>query len=171
MSDLVLMDNTYSEMIGLRRKLIVEETGEVVGFNPVAREAVHELFLWMFGTYLPRRYPSMFRVIDKLQTVKRRASPLAVRNLVLDETIMLDPLPEPVECLKILGCHVDCEFAISLPIASPRGEFSKIEPTDCPKVPYHLHAFILAFPSDFTPAEKLGLPLAGMLIMTLSEQC
>jgi len=169
MSDLVLIDSTYSEMIGLRRKLIVEETGEVVGFNPVARDAVHELFLWMFGTYLPKRYPSMFKIVDKPQTEKWRASPMTVRNLVLDETIILDPLPEPLECLKILGCHVDCEFTILLPIASPRAKLSKIEPTDCPKVPYHLHAFILAFPSSFTPAEKLGLPLAGMLIIPLSE--
>jgi len=165
------MDSTYLELIGLRRKLIAEEADEVVGFNPIARDAVHELFLWIFGTYLPKRYPNMFKLVHRAEIGKGRGLPIAVRNLVLDETIILNPIPEPSDCLKVLGCHVDCEFAILLPIAPAKGKVPRIDPTDCPKTPYHLHAFILAFPSGFTTSQKLGLPLAGMMPMLFMYRC
>lgn len=168
MSDLILMDNTYREMIELRRKLIAQETDEVVACNPVAEEAVQELYVWLFGTYLPKRYPSMFKIVGKLPVEKTRRSPTRVCNLVMEEMIILDPIPEPLECLKTLGRHIDCEFVILLPTASPQGKTPRIQPTDCPKVPYHLHAFVVAFPSGFTTTQKLGLSLAGMLIIRLS---
>jgi hypothetical protein len=163
MSDFILMDNTYLEMIRLRRKLIAQHIDEVVGVNPVASDAVQELYLWLFGTYLPKRYPSMFKLVDKLPTDQEH-SPARVCNLVLEELIILDPIPEPLDCLKIMGSQIDCEFAILLPIVAPKGKISRIEPSDCPMTPYHLHAFVVVFPSGFTTTQKMGLSLAGMLV-------
>jgi Protein of unknown function (DUF3445) len=159
MSDFILMDNTYLDMLHKRRKVIAERLDDVVGFHPVARDAVHELYIWMFGTYLPKRFPSMFSIQNFAESEKRGNLPSKVRNLVTQEDIHLDPLPEPVECIKILGNHVDCEYAILLPTSDPNAAPFRAEPTDLPTVPYHLHAFLLAFPSGFTPAQKMGLPL------------
>jgi hypothetical protein len=157
MSDLVLMDRTYKEKIQMRRQLINTQEDHVVGFHPVAAEAVTELYLHLFGTYLPRRYPTMLRLEDthrydlKQQTV--------VRNLVFDEEISLIP-PEPKECLRVIGRHVDNEFALLLPTSNAQAAPFRAEPEATVKEPYHLHAFILTFPSGFDPSKKLGLPLA-----------
>jgi Protein of unknown function (DUF3445) len=160
MSDLVLMDNTYLDMIAKRRKLIVEHAKDVIGLNPVASNAVQELYLWLFGTYLPKRYPEMFFIDNNSSSKKGVLSPPSIRNRVTGEIVVLDPIPEPTECLKIMGSHIDTEFGVLLPTSDPHRASFRAEPTDSPREVYHLHAFILAFPSDFTPAQKLGLPLA-----------
>lgn len=154
------MDKTYLDMITKRRRLIAENTRDVIGFNPVATDAVQELYVWIFGTYLPKRYPEIFSIDSYSLSKKWPRSPRNIRNLVTGETITLDSIPEPIECLKILGSHVDCEFAILLPTSDPQAASFRVEPTDSPQEVYHLHSFILAFPSGFTPAQNLGLPLA-----------
>jgi hypothetical protein len=165
MSDLVLMDNTCLDMIAKRRALIAEKPTDVIGFNPVAGDAVRELYLWVFGTYLPKRYPSMFSVASTPQPEKSCRPNRTIRNLVTQESIELDPVPKPLDCLKLSGSHVDCEFALLLPESNPQAIPFRAVPTDSPREPYHLQAFILAFPPWFTPSQKLGLPLAGKLIV------
>ena len=154
------MDKTYFDMIAKRRRIIAENTRDVMGFNPVATDAVQELYVLIFGTYLPKRFPDMFSIESYSSSQKRLRSPHSIRNLVTEEIVNLDPIPEPIECLKILGSQVDCEFAILLPTSDPRAASFRAEPTNSPRDVYHLHAFMLAFPSGFTPAQKLGLPLA-----------
>ena len=153
------MDKTYFDMIAKRRRIIAENTRDVMGFNPVATDAVQELYVWIFGTYLPKRFPDMFSIESYSSSQKRLRSPHSIRNLVTEEIVNLDPIPEPIECLKILGSQVDCEFAILLPTSDPQAASFQVEPTDSPEEVYHLHSFILTFPSGFTPAQNLGLPL------------
>jgi hypothetical protein len=155
--DLVLMDKTYESKIRLRRELIEKHSGDIIGFNPVARDAVQELYEWLFSTYLPRRFPTAF-VIEKVEGEKRMSS--VTRNL-LNQEILSHLAPEPKECLRMIGRHIDCDFSILLPQADPNAKPIRAEPTPEPKNVYHLHAFIVAFPSGFTTAKKLGLPLAG----------
>jgi hypothetical protein len=160
MSDLVLMDKTYADKIALRRDLVSTRQKDVVGLHPVASEAVQELYSWLFETYLPVRYPTMFQI--EPNDDKGGGGPSRrVKNLVTNDTVPLDP-PDPKECLKTIGRHVDCEFGILLPTANSYATPFRAVPTTEPKEVFHLHAFVLAFPSGFTPAQKMGLPLAGM---------
>jgi hypothetical protein len=151
------MDNTYECKIQQRRELIDKHPGDTIGFNPVARDAVKELYEWLFSTYLPKRFPDVF-VVEETRSEKRASR--STRNLNTQEVIS-HLAPEPKECLRTIGRHVDCEFALLLPVADPNASPVRAEPTMDPKEVFHLHAFILAFPSGFTPARKLGLPLAG----------
>ena len=93
-----------------------------------------------------------------------------MKNLVTNEFVPLEP-PEPEECLKIIGRHVDCEFTILLPTANPHAKPLCALPTTERKEVYHLHAFVLTFPSGFTTRQKLGMPLAGMIPREGRECC
>jgi hypothetical protein len=166
MSELVLMDQTYDEKIALRRRLIGEHGEDVVACNPVARDAVLELYAYLFETYLPRRFPSMFALqstkkVDEEETVR------VVKNLVTGDEFPLDletsDMDSATEGLRRIGRHVDGEFAILLPSSNPEANPFRTEPTTEPEQVYHLHAFVLVFPSGFNTPGKLGLPLAGKL--------
>jgi len=152
-------------MLRLRRKIIAEKEDEVIGFNPVARDAVLELYSWLFLIYLPKRFPDMF-LVERLTATEKTT--IRVRNLVTDEIIKLDPSPEPRKCLKLLGMHVDNEFLILLPSSNAQDEPFRTEPTNCLHIAYHLHAYVLTFPSGFMPSKKLGLSLRGVFLA--SEQ-
>jgi hypothetical protein len=107
----------------MRRELINTQEDHVVGYHPVAADAVAELYVYLFGTYLPRRYPTMFR-LEAAHDSKRPV----VRNLVFDDIVSLAP-PEPKECLRVTGRHVDNEFALLLPASEPRAAPFRAEPT------------------------------------------
>ncbi|TID25385.1 hypothetical protein E6O75_ATG04590 [Venturia nashicola] len=159
LSDLVAVDKTYLDRIKDRRDLIATKCSEVIGFNPVAKDAVDELYTWIFSTYLPKRFPTMFSLVWP-----EKGPSKYLLNRITNEHISLTPSPDPVESLKTLGRHVDNEFLILLPIASPTPQISpqKILPTQSPQEPYHLHAFTLCYPSGFDTVQKLGLPLAAI---------
>jgi Protein of unknown function (DUF3445) len=53
MSDVVLMDGTYRQKIQMRRQLISTQEDHVVGFHPVAADAVTELYLYLFEDISP----------------------------------------------------------------------------------------------------------------------
>jgi len=148
------MDRRYRQKIQVKKELINTQDDHVVDFHLVAADAVAELYVYLFGTYLPRRYPTMFR-LEAAHDSKRPV----VRNLVFDETVSLTP-PEPKEFLRVIGRHVDNEFALLLPSSDPRAARFRAEPDASLAEPYHLHAVMLTFPSGFDPAKKLGLPLA-----------
>ena len=90
----------------------------------------------------------MFEIDDSRSNEK--VSSRRLRNIVMNDTVPLDP-PELEECLKTIGRHVDCEFAILLPTSNSYAVPFHVTPTAEPKEVFHLHAFILAFPSGFTP--------------------
>jgi Protein of unknown function (DUF3445) len=134
-----------------------------VGCSPVAYAAVEELYEWMFGTYLPNRYPTMF-VVERERVLSEKGridDPGSFRNLTTNETVPL-VAPGPTEALKTLGAHVDCDLALLLPTDDPDGSLPRITPTLDPEQPYHLHAFALCFPSGFNTLQKAGLPLASI---------
>lgn len=157
MSELIDMDKTYRDKVMLRRQLLEENLDSVAECNPVATDAVYELYEWIFRTYLPKRYPSMFSLI----TAEKGSYLL---NGVLNEQVPLDPPPStPLECLKTLGLHIDDEFLLLLPNSNPNDlKPPRATPTPTPHHPYHLHAYVLCFPSGFNTPSKLGLPLAAI---------
>jgi hypothetical protein len=135
--------------------------------NPVATDAVRELYEWTFGVYLPKRFPNMFSLLPQEALDSKNAHGHAtgyLHNLVTNEHIPLEPPLDPVEALKVLGSHVDNDFLLLLPTPDADAVPTRVFPTPDPPFPYHLHAYILTFPSGFNTAKKFGLPLAGMPI-------
>ncbi|QDS75647.1 hypothetical protein FKW77_007020 [Venturia effusa] len=168
LSDLVEIDKTYLTRIKDRRSLIETRCGDVVGCNPVAKDAVYELYTWIFTIYLPRRFPTMFALV----VTEKGGSGGYLLNRVTDERIDTTPAPDPVDSLKTLGRHIDNEFLILLPTSSPTAPASPkriqpIQPTQSQspqseEESYHLHAFTLCYPSGFNTVQKLGLPLSAI---------
>lgn len=137
------MDRTYVERIQLRRRILRDHERDTVAANPIIKPAVNELYTWMMGTYLPRRFSRIYKLT-------RAAGSLypVLFNTATNETLSITPPANPVEGLKILGGNIDSEFLLLLPTA----EEGK----------YRLEGFVTCFPSGFNTRLKLGLNLAGI---------
>ncbi|KAK7514645.1 uncharacterized protein IWZ02DRAFT_430824 [Phyllosticta citriasiana] len=101
LSDLIAMDNTYLERLNLRRKLIKEQGRNVVAANDCIAPAVNEHYTWLTSTYLPQRFPSMFRISEDKKVL---------HNLTTHEDIPLQPPSDIEGSLRILSSNVDTEF-------------------------------------------------------------
>jgi len=165
LSELLTMDKTYASKIQIRRDVILNNEKDVVACNPVANDAVAELYEWIFGTYLPKRFPSAFVISEDPETSssdKTIKNGSHLRNITTNELIPLRSPSSPTEALKTLGQHVDAEFALLLPTPHASARLARVLPTSSPPHPYHLHAWVLAFPSGFTTAAKHGRALAAI---------
>ncbi|EHK97868.1 hypothetical protein M7I_6366 [Glarea lozoyensis 74030] len=96
--------------------------------------SVNEFYVWIFGTYLPTRYPKMFVL-----------HPTSVENLVNKEHIPRTPPTSSLEALKIMGSHIDHDFLFMLPSEDGEG--------------YILEGFVVCFPSGFDTSKKCGMTL------------
>ncbi|KAJ5584437.1 uncharacterized protein N7459_004237 [Penicillium hispanicum] len=154
-SELIPMDKTYKDRLSLRKTLLEQHHDVVVAVNESAtadkriHDATRELYSFVLGTYLPNRYPSMFKLHhspeDKCAVVEN-----AVTGAQWPSSL---PAESPtIRALEILALTVDEEFLILLPDASC--------PPDQPK--YILQAYATCFPSGFNTREKLGLRLADI---------
>ncbi|EMC93086.1 hypothetical protein BAUCODRAFT_76636 [Baudoinia panamericana UAMH 10762] len=144
LSELIQMDKTYADRIQLRRNLISEHPTSTRQCNPCAEKAVAELYEWIISTYLPKRFPSTYKL-----TSAETGSGL--RNLVTDKLIPLQA-PSSIDALELLGENVDTDFLVLLP-SSKAADGSPV---------YHLEAFVTCFPSGFSTREKCGKPLAAI---------
>ncbi len=150
--ELVAIDDTYLERMALRRSVLDDHPKETYLCNDPCTEAVFEVYAWMFGTYLPQRYPTMYTLVDQYEgTVDSKQQRRSLYNIPANKYIPLEA-PSAMEALYILGCHVDTDILILLP-SSTAADGSPI---------YHLEAFVCCFPSGFKTQEKLGLPLADI---------
>lgn len=136
-NELVEVDKTYESRIHLRRQ-IMRDHPSTFDHRPGSEAAVYELYEWMTTLYLPRRFPSMY----KLDTGEKADH---LRNLVTNESIPLRP-ESARDAMHTLGCHVDTDFLILLPSAKDGV--------------YCLEAFVTTFPSGFSTLAKLGKTLA-----------
>ncbi|KAF2208068.1 hypothetical protein CERZMDRAFT_50004 [Cercospora zeae-maydis SCOH1-5] len=170
LSEIVEMDWTYEERMRVRRE-IMEEMGEATMMcmnEEESKEAVRELYEWIFGEYLPRRFPTIYEVKKKTKRKKRW-----LKNCVSNELIPLHE-PDPLAALKTLGGHVDTDFLFLLPSSPSSSSFPTTTTTttttqqqnlsaeEKAQPAYHLSAFICCFPSGFSLRAKLGLPLAAI---------
>jgi hypothetical protein len=148
LSDLVAMDNTYLSRLSIRRQLIQDQRREIIACKPQAVPAVMELYEWLIGTYLPRRFPSVYSIVRSSDSEK------AATHLKNHATNTLLPLQasSPDLALQILGENIDTEFLLlqKQPESTPTPE------------PYRLTAFINCFPAGFSTLSKLGLSLAAI---------
>jgi hypothetical protein len=164
MSELLQMDNTYISRIQLRRQIMDSHPEATLACNPVGEQATFELYEWLVGTYLPRRFPTCYELVNvekvsgeitPAQQHQQGNEPTHLLNNVTSEYIPLQAT-SPLTALRTLGSHIDTDFLILLPKQTEGDEENE------PQLAYHLEAFSTTFPSGFSTLSKLGLPLSAI---------
>ncbi|KAF4547106.1 Hypothetical protein D9617_59g026450 [Elsinoe fawcettii] len=153
MSDLLAFDKTYLDRIRMRRSITSSHPYETLAALPGTAPMVHELYTWLFTSYLPVRLPTIFTVLPAKDPFLVHPQPY---NLLLQEPIPFPPPQDAEECLRLISSHIDTDFLLLAPrpvtTQSPDGTVSEEDK-------YHLLSFANCFPSGFRPRDKLGLPL------------
>lgn len=141
------MDRNYENRIQYRRKILKEHHDVVVAVNEGSRigPAVKELYKFLFGTYLPVRYPSMFKLH---RAEYEQGQEIMLQNLVTNELLPVQPKSTTIALLETMGKHLDEDFLLLLP-----------EPDVETEPKYVLEAYITICPSGFDPRQKLGKKL------------
>jgi hypothetical protein len=163
LSDLLQMDNTYLSRINLRRQLMDSHPEATLACNAVAEPAALELHDWLIGTYLPKRFPTCFSLVNHqaLSDKDNERNP-SDANASLTPTHLLNHITSkhiplhsthPLTALRTLSSNIDTDFLILLPDHSNR-------PPDQPT--YTLQSFATTFPSGFSTLSKLSLPLTAI---------
>jgi len=152
------MDKTYSTRLTYRRRILEQNPTIALGINndKRIRPAVCELYTFLTGTYLPLRYPSMFRIHH---TEFEDGKAAMLHNLTTNEMLPTSPSgpsTTTTTLLRTLGRHIDEDFLLLLPETNPSNGGSA-EKKDNAK--YVLEAYVSCAPSGFNPAEKLGKKL------------
>lgn len=153
------MDKNYQDRITYRRRIIEQNPSIALGINNDTRirPAILELYTFLTGTYLPKRYPEMFKIHH---TDFEYGKETVLQNLVTGEIIPTrasNPSTPTMTLLKSLGRHLDEDFLFLLPEEKERGEEKEKKKKDDAK--YVLEAYVACCPSGFNPAEKLGKKL------------
>lgn len=149
------MDKHYEARIQYRRQIISQNPKIALGVHDERRirPAISELYTFLTGTYLPTRYPSMFRIHH---TQYDHGVEAMLQNRITGEMIPTRASSRSaaaVHQLKTLGRHLDEDFLFLLPEeegAEGRKDDAK----------YVLEAYVSCCPSGFNPVEKLGKRLA-----------
>jgi hypothetical protein len=146
------MDKNYHSRINHRRLILERNPSIALGVNDEKRirPAISELYTFLTGTYLPSRYPDMFRIHH---TQYETGNESLLENLITCELIptrATSPSAPTSNLLRILGRHLDEDFLLLLP---------EKDAEDKNDAKYVLEAYVSCCPSGFNPAEKLGKKL------------
>ncbi|KAF2153305.1 hypothetical protein K461DRAFT_293577 [Myriangium duriaei CBS 260.36] len=155
-NDLFAVDKTYLSRIQWRRHTMDTNLSETVLALPGSEPLINELYTYLFATYLPRRYPSMYILIappPSPDADPKTTLPLYLRNRVTAESIPISPPSDPIKALYTISAHIDTDVLLLSPLLST-------SPDEEQK--YHLVAFAACTPSGFSPREKLGKVLADI---------
>lgn len=142
------MDKNYEDRIVYRRKIMKEHHDIVVAVHDERiRHGVGELYKFLMGTYLPSRYPSMFKVHHTEYEYGKEAM---LENLVNGELLPTKPTraTPTMRILEILGKTLDEDFLFLLPSENFEEDNS-----------YILEAYMTICPAGFNPRDKLGRKL------------
>ncbi|KIW12513.1 hypothetical protein PV08_09790 [Exophiala spinifera] len=152
-TELLVMDDTYADRMAYRRRIIAENGKHVVNVNDDARirPAVVELYVFLMGTYLPLRFPQVFKLHE---TEYEQGKTYMLENTVTGSLFPAKPsaTTSTTSLLEILGRTVDEDFLFLVP-EQGGGD-------DDPK--YVFEAYVLVCPSGFDPTEKIGKRLAAI---------
>lgn len=157
-SELIMMDKTYKERLRYRQKILKEHRETVIAIHdesdPRTILAINEFYRYIMSTYLPVRYPKMFKLHE---TAFESGKAYMLENLVLNELYPseLTALTSPMRALEILFKTVDEDFLILLPEKSD-GDSATTE------AKYRLVAYETCYPAGFDPRQKLGKLLADI---------
>ncbi|WEW55137.1 hypothetical protein PRK78_000565 [Emydomyces testavorans] len=177
-SELIPMDMTYKERIDLRRQLLRDHHDVVIGVNKNksgeedrrTRAAVSELYEFVMGTYLPTRYPKMFKLREADLEMGKT---FFVQNQITREMFptTLSPSRPTATALENLAKTVDEDILVLLPEVKrsksekkSRKHGEKEKSSQQPNSPasnteenkYILEAYVACFPSGFDTRTKLG---------------
>jgi Protein of unknown function (DUF3445) len=152
------MDKNYHDRVKYRRRILEQNPTIALGISdePQIRPAVSELYTFITGTYLPLRYPHMFKIHHTDFEYGKEA---VLQNVVTGEILPTragsanTPNTPTRTLLSNLGRHLDEDFLFLLP------EPHVAKPEDAK---YSLEAYVACCPSGFNPAEKLGKKLADI---------
>lgn len=171
-SELILMDKTYKERLQYRRKILQEHRDTVIAIHDESdariSAAVTELYRYIMSTYLPVRYPTMFRLHE---TAFETGRAYMLENLVLNELYPSEvtQLTSPKRALEILYKTVDEDFLILLPEEVDNSESPSTSSTEGSetissemKTKYRLVAYETCYPAGFNPRQKIGHLLADI---------
>ncbi|KAL4978221.1 hypothetical protein BDW66DRAFT_22372 [Aspergillus desertorum] len=191
LSDLIPMDKTYLARLSLREKLLAEHPDVVRGVNiqphnhtknEEIREALCEWYAYVMGTYLPERYPRMFRLVHHSGIAIEKGRPTMIESLVTGLKAPIDPKDLMRSCpinnadetaqtktqllhlLDTLGSWIDEDFLILLPSPIPpllSGDLSAESDPEL-KTQYHLEAYTTYYPAGFDTRKKLSLSLSAI---------
>ncbi|KIV94918.1 hypothetical protein PV10_02638 [Exophiala mesophila] len=152
-TDLLLMDNTYASRIKYRQTIMSTQGKHAVDVHDdvTVRPAVVELYQYLMGTYLPLRFPTMFKLHE---TDYEQGKTFMLENLVTKAIFpaIVAPQTKTTTLLETLGRTVDEDFLFLHP---EEGE-------DVKDPKYVLQAYVCICPSGWDPVEKLGLRLASI---------
>ncbi|KAM0721264.1 hypothetical protein Q7P37_003552 [Cladosporium fusiforme] len=138
LSDLIQIDNTYASRIKLRRQIMHDHPEATLACNLEAEQAVSELYEWLMGTYLPKRYPTCFTLVEgreqeddddnnnnnnssspEIGETKHQhhkaSKPTHLLNKITTETLPLAAPPSPLHALHTISSQIDTDFLILLP--------------------------------------------------------
>ncbi|KAJ5325766.1 hypothetical protein MYU51_001283 [Penicillium brevicompactum] len=138
-NELIEMDKNYLDRVTLREKLMEQHPDQVSGAEYSAKAAVDEFYIWLVGTYLPTRFPTMF------QLQSQKEIPHLLHCRITGKDYSLKPDMNPVVTLRTMGGLVDDDLLFLLPSEDGDG--------------YKLKAFVTCFPNGFNTADKLNLKL------------
>lgn len=150
------MDKTYKERVQYRRNILKEHPDIVIAMHDESDKrivaAVSELYRYIMSTYLPVRYPTLFRLHE---TAFETGKAYMLENLVMKELYPSEVtrLNSPKRALEILCKTVDEDFLILLPENEDSDSASK-------DTKYKLVAYETCYPAGFNPRKKLGKRLA-----------
>ncbi|KAG5812307.1 hypothetical protein H9Q74_004618 [Fusarium xylarioides] len=133
-SDIIPIDKSLEDRLALRRKIVREHSDMVIASDPCSEAAVKEFYVWMIKTYLPRRYPSLYRSEGDMLV-----GPASTR-------LPLDPPSDVNAVLRLLAENIDTEFFF----LKRQGDT------------YVAKALILCYAFSFNPSLKLNQTLAGI---------
>ncbi|MCJ1250450.1 hypothetical protein MMC30_007678 [Trapelia coarctata] len=123
-SDLIQIDKDFFSRLALRKQILSTSLQSALRASPAAHPAIAELYTFLVTTYLPTRFPSIFRLV-----------PPSLKNLVSNETYPLQCPDHPLQALQTLGTLVDEDFMFLLP--APDGDG------------YTLQAYTVCYASGF----------------------
>lgn len=170
-SELLQMDKTYRDRIALRRDTMSKHGTHVVAVNDdyIIRPAVVEHYEFLMGTYLPLRFPKMFKLHE---TDYEMGKTFMLENLVTGAIFPanVSASTPTTRLLETLGRTVDEDFLFlhaeedeteEKDERKPTTGSEKSKPKDDDKK-YILQAYVVCCPSGFDPAEKLGKRLSAI---------
>ena len=157
-SELLQMDKNYRDRIAYRRDIISKHGTHVVAVNDdyIIRPAVVEHYEFLMGTYLPLRFPKMFKLHE---TDYEMGKAFMLENLVTGAIFPASASASTptTRLLETLGRTVDEDFLF---LSSDQDDST--EPKDKDNEKYILQAYVVCCPAGFDPAEKLGKRLAAI---------
>lgn len=138
-NEIIHMDQNYLNRIQLRSSILEKHSDSVVFASDKAQHAIDELYEFLFTSYLPVRFPSMFFLCPAGSKPKSQKYG-TIANLVTGCELPARP-SSGIEALRAIAENLDEDFLVLL-----EGEGGE----------YVLEGSASLFPNGFDPGEKFG---------------